>query len=262
MESFIDNGLNNLDSSIDNLFLNKEDEIIKYKDYFFNTDNVGIEYYILKKLIDLDKQNINIILYLIEVTLELGDYNQANKYMSLVSNIKGKQLRYLQDKINEFSSSKNNYLNSYRKKLYIANMFNSGKYECAFFECDSYYECTKDKDFIFIKAKLLYLLSKYEEAKNLLIEYISIGKKFLLEANIYLFYIFNKLEQKDMAKLYFEEVYELFYHNDEFDISKFERNLLDLEINFNNNTLLKLKKSVLFNTGKYENSKQYINRIN
>ncbi len=226
---------------------------------FFNSDNCGIEYYTLKKLVDLDKSDLNLVGYLIEILIKFGDYKQAKMYLESISDDGSTYIKYLKETIDEIYLNKDNYLSSVKKIESIKNKVNSDDLESAIVECDEFYKKTNNNDFVFYEAEIYYLNGNYSEALSILLKYISIGKKYLREANIYIYFILNQLGANNNSDSYLSCAYDLCTYQSSMTYTDFENEIKQIN-SFSSGSLLKVQKKMLYNK-KYEEKKQYINKI-
>lgn len=206
------------------------------KEELYSSSNIGNNYYILLEMLKEDNSNINLIILIIEVCIELYLYDEARKY---INNLKYK-LKYNSDRIT-FLENKINDIESTYKEDIIFKYDIVGIKDISLY--DRYYLQTNNPDYLYVKAKILYKNNQLIESLKVFTLYISIGKRYIRESYIYLFYISSKLSDDNQYNIYLNILNKLFeYKNISYSL---EDILLKYMDNYDDNLCLDISKYIL-----------------
>lgn len=206
------------------------------KDNLFFSNNIGYNYYILLEMLKEDNTNINLIILIIEICVELYLYDEAKKYINYLRynlNYNSKRIMFLENKVNEIES---NYKEDIIFKYNIVGVKDIELY-------DSYYEQTNNPDYLYVKAKKMYENNLLEESMYLFNSYIKLGKRYIREAYIFLFFISFKLSDENNYNIYLNILNDLFeYKNINYSL---EGILLTYIDNYTDNICLDISKYII-----------------
>lgn len=109
------------------------------------------------------------------------------------------------------------FFNEYQKEVYedavwrIPKEIQNGEYVSAYMYASYAYSITKMPDILYYKAKALYKMRDYFNARKAFLEYIEIGSKRINKAYIYLHSIYIKVNNETMANYYKDEMQKIDY---------------------------------------------------
>lgn len=197
-------------------------------DNYMSTNNIGLQYYYLLSIYNIDKSNTNILLLLLEYSMYLGSCIDTKKIINEIKyNLYEENIyyNYLLDKYNNIYKD-NDYLEYIKNSINLDKQINK---DCYIFidNCNKKYVETLNPEYIYLLGQKLYYKGYYKQSFYYFDKYIKIGIISLREAYIYLFYISNN-------EKYLNKLYELIIHD----------NITDLKI---------IKEVLLNNKGKYIN---------
>lgn len=244
--------------------IERKKQITSLKEQFLSNDNYGFNYLCLKRLLELESDDINILILLIECCISLVNYNDAKYYLELAKsklNIPNTRLDYLEKKINSMSKDPRNYLKELRNKLSIEKLVLANDIEAALDLCELYTYETDDPNYIYIAGVILYKYNYYEEALNYFERYRNYGSSYLKQTYYYLYYIYNWLNDNEKANYYATMIYDLSkYEGLDISLPVFESQLLFYAHNFSDECMIELEKKLLSNVLEYENKQKIIDK--
>lgn len=250
----------------------KKDKIRELQECYCSSDNYGVSYYILKKLLKLDSDNINTIILLIENSILLFDYNTAEQCLKLAEtkiSIPNKRLEYLKLKIEYLKSPM--YVTS-NKNIDLQKMFETtnniriieeestiGNIEIAINYGYHLFEQTTNSDYLYIVAKIMYNNGYYKEALKLFKYYISIGTIYLKQSYCYLFFINKLFQNEEEAGYYASLAYDLSsFIGIDIDLHAYEKKLFCYVDNFSDHSIIEIEKDILSNNINKNTKKKYL----
>lgn len=239
----------------------KKNKIKELEECYYNSNNYGMDHYILMKLFKLDPNNINTIILLIENSILLFDYDTAEQFLKLVETkitISNKRLDYLKLKIKSLKSPM--YMGS-TKNIDLHKLFETtnniriieeesikGNVEASINYGLNLFEKTTNSDYLYIVAKIMYNNGLYQDSLKLFKDYISIGTIYLKQAYYYLFFINKLLNNEEEASYYASLVYDLSsFIGIDIDLNDYEKNIFCYVDNFSDYSIIEIEKNILYN---------------
>lgn len=238
----------------------KKNKIKELEECYYNSNNYGMDHYILMKLFKLDPNNINTIILLIENSILLVDYDTAEQFLKLVETkitISNKRLDYLKLKIKSLKSPM--YIGS-TKNIDLQKLFETtnniriieeesikGNVEASINYGLNLFEKTTNSDYLYIVAKIMYNNGLYQDSLKLFKDYISIGNIYLKQAYYYLFFINKLLNNEEEASYYASLVYDLSsFIGIDIDLNDYEKNIFCYVDNFSDYSIIEIEKNILY----------------
>lgn len=237
----------------------KKNKIKKLQDCYFSSNNYGMNYYILTKLMKLDSDNINTIILLIENLILLFDYEKAEQCLKLAENkikVSNKRLDYLKLKIECLKSTicmTSNKNIDLKKTFEIANNIRiieeesfKGNVEKAINYGCHLFEQTTNSDYLYIVAKIMYNNGYYKDALKTFKDYISMGTIYLKQSYCYLFFINKLFQNEEEASYYASLAYDLSaFIGIDIELHDYENKLFCYVDNFSDQSLVEIEKNIL-----------------
>lgn len=240
----------------------KNNKIKELEECYHNSDNYGVSYYILKKLLKLDSDNINTIILLIENSILLFDYNTAEQCLKLAETkilIPNKRLEYLKLKIECLKSPM--YVTS-NNNIDLQKMFETTNniriieeesikenIEIAINYGYHLFEQTTNSDYLYIVAKIMYNNGYYQDALKLFKYYISIGTIYLKQSYCYLFFINKLFQNEEEASYYASLAYDLSsFIGIDIELRDYEKKLFCYVDNFSDHSIVEIEKNILYDS--------------
>ncbi len=217
-----------------------------FKVCFFNSNNIGYDYHILKQILKLEPNNLDAISLIIEQLIILSSYEEANNYLKLYILNNGNMnanILYLQKVIDEVLSNKNNYIYDYKVMHRIEQSYSKGQIDEAIDICNESYQHTNNTDYIYMIAKILYQSNNFDKSLDIFKRYVKLGNVYIKESYCYMYFICNSngLEGEDE---YLQYLFNLICTDNYIDINVFKNILLSYKDNISKKGLMMLKKDI------------------
>ena len=178
-------------------------EVTELKHLLATSDNLGQRYLLLNQLYELFPDNINILYYLIEISLAFENDGQAIMYIK-----RALELEPHSNKLNHYVkivNEKDKYLNTHSEaeklKVMLTNLIDNENYQEAKNLCNESYAKTQNSYFIYAMGVIEFKQKMYKNAKKYFLTYLTTNSHYRLkESYYYLFYINYYLNDLDYKK--------------------------------------------------------------
>lgn len=250
----------------------KQQRIRELTEAFLNSNNCGIDYYTLVKLLKIEPDNINALILLIENAISLFDYAKAEECLHIAERIVGvsnNRINYLKNKLMCLKSqsylSENNNIDL--KKLFestnnmrkIEELAVTGDIKFATSYGYDLFWKTNDSDYLYIVAKAMYNNGHYDEALMVFQDYIARGMIYLKQSYCYMFFINKLLHNEELANYYASLAYELSSLVDvDISLIDYEQKLFSYADNFSDYSIVEVEKYILGNNLSTSIKKKYL----
>lgn len=170
----------------------RKEEIASLKSYVMTSKNLGRNYILLKKLYELEPNNVDTLILLVEILIGFENYMEAKYYVNIALNLRPDNVRLQHNLaiINEKNKTASDFIRETRIDNQIDSFLAEGKNQRAIKVAEKAFEDTGNYDFIYRIGIILYTMGEYQQAKNFFMKYVNSGKHiYLKQVYYYLFYI-------------------------------------------------------------------------
>ena len=188
----------------------RKEEIMSLKSYVMTSKNLRRNYILLKKLNELEPDNVDTLILLVEILIVFENYVEAQYYVNIALKLRPDNVRLQHNLaiINEKNKTASDFIQETRIDNQIDSFLAEGKNQRAIKIASQAFEDTGNYDFIYRIGIILYTMQEYQQAKNFFMKYVNSGKHiYLKQVYYYLFYI-NRLLGEDNDEV-LKQVYAL-----------------------------------------------------
>ncbi len=188
----------------------RKEEIMSLKSYVMTSKNLGRNYILLKKLNELEPDNVDTLILLVAILIVFENYVEAQYYVNIALKLRPDNVRLQHNLaiINEKNKTASDFIQETRIDNQIDSFLAEGKNQRAIKIAIQAFEDTGNYDFIYRIGIILYTMQEYQQAKNFFMKYVNSDKHiYLKQVYYYLFYI-NRLLGEDNDEV-LKQVYAL-----------------------------------------------------
>lgn len=221
-------------------------DINRNKKLFLSTNNIGLEYLYLNRLLNLEN-NDKYSFLLIEQLFLLNDYKSARKHLDTIAKAYNQFYYYLSflDEKCKYGNKNDVLLTKY--KISVDSLYKDGNYKEALKKCQDYFDITYDSYFIYVIGKINYELGSIDVAFDMFNKCLNIDNKYIRECYTYLCYITKKINDEKKYDIYIKESAK-YYNIYDLNLTRdnFEKIIFEYSESFNDKSSYEIVKKCIF----------------